>query len=224
VASRTRRIFAEFLGTLLLTAVVIGSGIAAVRLSPGNLGLEITENALATALGLFVIILVLSPISGAHLNPLISVVDAALGRWAWIDALSYIPAQGVGCCAGALVANLMFGRAPISISTNDRLSPAHFLSEVIATAGLVLVVFVLARTGNSRFTAAAVGSYIGAAFLFTSSTSFANPAITVARMFSNSLAGIAPGSVLGFVGAQLLGSAIGLALVIALTPNGNAQR
>ncbi len=218
MASRARRLLAEFLGTLLLTAVVVGSGISAHRLSPGDVGLELAENALATALGLFVIIAVLAPVSGAHLNPVISLVDAVLGHRSWADAFLYIPAQVVGCIAGAIVANLMFGLSAISISTTTRLMPAHFLSEIVATTGLVLVVFVLARNGNERFAPAAIGAYIGAAYFSTSSTSFANPAITVGRMFSDSFAGVAPLSVPGFIAAQLIGAVIGLVLVRALTP------
>jgi glycerol uptake facilitator-like aquaporin len=218
VVSRPRRLLAEFLGTLLLGAVVVGSGIAAQRLSPGDTGLELTENALATAFGLFVIIAVLAPISGAHLNPVISLVDAALGRRTWMDAATYIPAQVVGCFTGAVLANVMFGLDAVSVSTDARLSPAHFVSEVVATAGLVFVVFLLARTGRERLAPAVVAAYIGAAYLFTSSTSFANPAITVARMFSNTFAGIAPASVAGFILAQLVGGAIGLVLVRVLSP------
>jgi glycerol uptake facilitator-like aquaporin len=165
-----------------------------------------------------VIIAVFAPISGAHLNPIISLIDAALGRRTWGDAALYIPAQVVGCFAGAIVANLMFGRDAITIGTRARLTPAHFLGELVATAGLVLVVFLLARTGRERLAPAAVGAYIGAAYLFTSSTSFANPAITIGRMFSNTFAGIAPGSVMGFIVAQLVGAAIGVILVRALTP------
>jgi glycerol uptake facilitator-like aquaporin len=217
MASRPRRLLAEFLGALLLSAVVIGSGITAQRLSPHDGGLELTENALATAFGLFGIIAAFAPISGAHLNPVISLVDAALGRRGWLDAAAYIPAQVVGCVVGAILANLMFGRAAISISTADRLTPPHFLSEVVATAGLILIVFLLAGTDPHRLTAAAVGAYIGAAYLFTSSSSFANPAITIGRMFSDTFAGIAPGSVPGFIGAQIAGGALGLVLVRFLT-------
>ena len=209
---------AEFLGTLLLAAIVVGSGIAAARLSPGNAGLELTENALATALGLFAIIVVLGPVSGAHLNPVVSLVDAVLHGRSWIDVVAYIPAQILGCCVGAILSNLMFGEVPISISTTNRLTPAHFLSEIIATAGLIIVIFTLARTGNGRFTPAAVAAFIGAAYLFTSSTGFANPAVTVGRMLSDSFAGIAPNSVLGFIGAQLLGGCLGLALVMLMSP------
>jgi glycerol uptake facilitator-like aquaporin len=218
MASRPRRLLAEFLGALLLTAVVIGSGIAAQQLSPRDGGLELAENALATALGLFGIIAAFAPISGAHLNPIISLVDAALGRRSWSDAALYIPAQIVGCLAGAIVANLMFGRAAISISRTARLTPAHFVSEIVATAGLILIVFLLARTGQHRFTPAAVGAYIGSAYFFTSSSSFANPAITIGRMFSDTFAGIAPSSVAGFIGAQIIGGALGLVLVLLLTP------
>ena len=197
----------------------MGSGIAASHLSPHDLGLELAENALATGLGLFVIIAVLAPISGAHLNPVISLVDAALGRRSWSDAAVYIPTQIVGCIAGAVMANLMFAQPAVSISTNDRLTPAHFLSEVVATAGLVVVVFLLAMNGHERFAPAAVGAYIGAAYFFTSSTSFANPAITIGRVFTDSFAGIAPAAVLGFIGAQILGAAVGLTLVKILAPN-----
>jgi glycerol uptake facilitator-like aquaporin len=218
MVSRPRRLLAEFLGTLLLTAIVIGSGIAASRLSPGQTGLELTENALSTGLGLFVIIAVFAPISGAHVNPVISLVDAALGRRSWIDAVAYIPTQVLGCIAGAIIANVMFGLPAVSIGTNARLTGAHFLGEIVATAGLVIVVFVLTRNGHERFAPAAVGAYIGAAYFFTSSTSFANPAITIGRMFSNSFAGIAPASVLGFIAAQLIGGALGLAVVRILTP------
>jgi glycerol uptake facilitator-like aquaporin len=219
VVARPRRLLSEFLGTLLLAAVVVGSGIAASHLSPHDLGLELAENALATGLGLFVIIAVLAPISGAHLNPVISLVDAALGRRSWSDAAVYIPTQIVGCIAGAVMANLMFAQPAVSISTNDRLTPAHFLSEVVATAGLVVVVFLLAMNGHERFAPAAVGAYIGAAYFFTSSTSFANPAITIGRVFTDSFAGIAPAAVLGFIGAQILGAAVGLTLVKILAPN-----
>lgn len=219
MVARPRRLLSEFLGTLLLAAVVVGSGIAASHLSPHDLGLELAENALATGLGLFVIIAVLAPISGAHLNPVISLVDAALGRRSWSDAAVYIPTQIVGCIAGAVMANLMFAQPAVSISTNDRLTPAHFLSEVVATAGLVVVVFLLAMNGHERFAPAAVGAYIGAAYFFTSSTSFANPAITIGRVFTDSFAGIAPAAVLGFIGAQILGAAVGLTLVKILAPN-----
>jgi glycerol uptake facilitator-like aquaporin len=217
VASRPRRLLAEFLGALLLAAVVVGSGIAAQSLSPGQVGLELAENAAATALGLGVIILVLAPISGAHLNPIISIIDSLLGRRSWIDAITYIPVQILGCVAGTLLANVMFDRPAVTISTTDRSSPGHFIGEVVATAGLVLVVFLLARLGLEHIAPVAVGAYIGAAYFFTSSTSFANPAITIGRVFTGSFAGIAPDCVLGFVTAQCIGGAIGYLLVRLLT-------
>ena len=188
-----RRLLAELLGSAFLAAVVIGSGIAAQRLSPGNTGLELLENAAATAAGLYAVILMFGPVSGGHFNPVVSFADAVFGGLFWRDAVAYLPAQVAGCIAGAIAANLMFARAAVSISAKHRASPAHFLSEVIATLGLVVVIFALARSGRSRTAPAAVGAYIGAAYFFTSSTSFANPAITVGRMFSNTFAGIAPG-------------------------------
>ena len=209
---------AEFVGCLFLAAAVVGSGIAAQTLSPRDVGLQLTENALATALALFVLIAVLAPISGAHLNPIISIVDAALRRRPWREVPGYAAVQVVGCAAGVVLANLMFGHPPVAISTTARLSPSHWLAEVVATSGLVLVVFVLVRLGRERLAPAAVAAYIGAAYLFTSSTSFANPAITVGRILSNSFAGIDPVSALGFVLAQLVGGGLGLLLVIALVP------
>ena len=217
MATRPRRLLAEFLGTVLLAAVVVGSGFAAQNLSPGQAGLELAENAIAIALGLGVIVLVLAPISGAHLNPVISLIDSLLGRRPWRDAITYIPVQIVGCIAGTILANLMFGHAAVTISGIDRSSPGHFLGEVVATAGLVLVVFLLARQGFERFAPIAVGAYIAAACFFTSSASFVNPALTIGRMFTNGFVGIAPNCVLGFIGAQLIGGAIGYALVRLLT-------
>ena len=190
-----RRLTAEFLGSAFLAAVVIGSGIAAQRLSPGQTGLELLENAAATAAGLFAIILMFGPVSGGHFNPVVSFVDAAFGGLSWRDAAAYLPAQVAGCIAGAVAANLMFALPAVTISAKHRATPAHFLSEVIATLGLLLVIFALARSGRSRSAPAAVGAYIGAAYFFTSSTSFANPAITIGRMFSDTFAGIAPSSV-----------------------------
>jgi len=213
-----RRLLAEFIGCLFLAAAVVGSGIAAQTLSPHDVGLQLTENAIATAFALFVVIAVLAPISGAHLNPVVSVVDAALGRRPWRDVPGYVAAQLVGCAAGVILANLMFGHPPITLSTTSRLSPAHWLAEIVATAGLVMVVFVLARLGRERWAPAAVAAYIGAAYLFTSSTSFANPAITASRILSNTFAGIDPASAGGFVIAQLVGAAVGFLLVRALVP------
>jgi arsenate reductase len=204
---------AEFVGSALLAAVVVGSGIAAERLSSSDVGLQLLENALATALALPVLILLFIHISGAHFNPVVSLVDLAFGLRSWRDTAAYIPSQVIGCIAGAMLANLMFGAAAVSWSTKVRLTGATFLAEVVATAGLVLVIFALARTGRASVIPVAVGAYIGAAYFFTSSTSFANPAITVGRMFSESFAGIAPSSSLGFIAAQLLGGAVGYLLV-----------
>jgi glycerol uptake facilitator-like aquaporin len=213
-----RRLVAEFLGSALLAAVVVGSGIAAQRLSPGDSGLELLENAVATGAGLFTIILMFGPVSGGHFNPIVSALDAAFGGLRWRQAAAYLPAQVAGCVAGAVLANLMFARAAVSLSTRQRGSGPHFLSEAVATLGLLLVVFSLARTGRSRSAPAAVGAYIGAAYFFTSSTSFANPAITVGRMFSDSFAGIAPSSVPSFVGAQVVGGVLAFAVIKALYP------
>ena len=214
-----RRLLAEFLGSTFLAAAVIGSGIAAARLSPGDTGLELLENAAATAAGLFAIILMFGPVSGGHFNPVVSLVDAAFGGVRWRDALAYLPAQVAGCIAGAIAANLMFSEATVSISVKHRASGGHFLSEVIATIGLLLVIFALARSHRGAAAPAGVGAYIGAAYFFTSSTSFANPAITVGRMFSNSFAGIAPRSAPAFVLAQLLGGAAGYLVIRALYPD-----
>ena len=204
---------AEFLGAAFLTAVVIGSGIAAQRLSPDDIGLELFENAAATAAGLYTIILMFGPVSGAHFNPVVSLVDASFGGLSWRRALAYIPAQVAGCVTGAIAANAMFAIAAVSISAKHRASPSHLLAEVIATLGLLLVIFSLARTKRAGSAPAAVGAYIGAAYFFTSSTSFANPAIDIGRMFSNTFAGIAPASVPAYVIAQLVG---GVAAVIVL--------
>ena len=214
-----RRLCAEFLGSAFLAMLVIGSGIAAQQLSPGNTGLQLLENAVATGAGLYAIILMFGAVSGAHLNPIVSFVDAAFGGVAWSDAAAYLPAQVGGCVVGAIVANVMFSRAAIELSTKHRSSPAHFLSEVIATLGLLLVIFALARSGRSHSTPAAVGAYIGAAYFFTSSTSFANPAITVGRSLSNTFAGIAPSSVPSFIGAQILGGLAAVGLIWVLYPS-----
>ena len=213
-----RRLLAEFLGSAFLAALVIGSGIAAQQLSTGNVGLELFENAAATGAGLAAIILMFGAISGGHFNPVVSFVDAAFGGVSWRDALAYLPAQVVGCTVGAVVANVMFSRAAFELSTKHRASGAHFLSEIVATLGLVLVIFALARSGRSHAAPAAVGAYIGAAYFFTSSTSFANPAITVGRMFSNTFAGIAPSSAPSFIAAQVIGGALAVGLILALYP------
>jgi arsenate reductase len=218
-----RRLFAELLGSAFLAALVIGSGIAAQTLSPNDVGLQLLENSAATAAGLYAIILMFGPVSGGHFNPIVSLVDASFGGLSWRDAATYLPTQMVGCILGAIVANGMFARAAISISTHHRASPAHLFGEVIATAGLILVIFALARTHRAAQAAAAVGAYIGAAYWFTSSTSFANPAITVGRMFSNTFAGIAPASAPGFIVAQTVGGLLALLSIRALYPQLTAR-
>ena len=213
-----RQLTAELLGSAMLATIVIGSGIAASRLSPTDVGLQLLENAAATGFGLFVLIVVFLPLSGAHFNPVVSLVDGLLGHRPWRELTAYIPTQIFGCVLGAILANLMFGLPAVNISTTDRLTAATFLSEVVATAGLILVIFALVRSNLVRAVPAAVGAYIGAAYFFTSSTSFANPAITIGRMFSDSFAGIAPGSAPGFLIAQLIGGAVGLLLVRWMHP------
>lgn len=216
-ADPLRRLAGEFIGSAGLTVVVIGSGIAAQGLSTDT-GLQLLENALVTALGLTVLILVFAPLSGAHFNPVVTAVDALLGTRSWADVARYLPAQVAGCIAGAILANLMFGLGAVSWSTTDRVTGPHLLAEVVATAGLVLVIFALVRTGRAALAAPAVGAYIGAAYFFTSSTSFANPAITVGRMFSDTFAGIAPASVPFYVAAQLVGGVVGWLAVRILFP------
>lgn len=213
-----RALAGEFVGSALLAAVVVGSGIAAQTLSPSDAGLALFENAFATALGLAVLILVFQTVSGAHFNPVVSVVDALLHRKGWAVTSAYVPAQVIGCIAGAILANLMFAEPAVAWSTTDRATWPHLLAEVVATAGLVLLIFALVRTGRSHLAAPAVGAYIGAAYFFTSSTSFANPAITIGRAFSDTFAGIAPGSVLPYIAAQLVGAALGWALVRGFFP------
>jgi len=217
-----RRPLAELLGTGLLVTVVVGSGIAASRLSPHDVGLQLLENSLATALGLTVLILTFGPVSGAHFNPVVSFADWFIGRRARTGigagtAGVYSIAQIVGAVLGALLANAMFGVAP-AIARTDRIDAGRLLGEVVATAGLILVIFALARTHRGALAAPVVGAYIGAAYWFTSSTSFANPAVTVGRIFSDTFAGIAPTSALAFIGAQLVGAVVGIALTLVLFP------
>jgi glycerol uptake facilitator-like aquaporin len=218
-----RRLIAEFLGTGLLVAVVVGSGIAAQQLSPNDVGLELLENSFATGLGLAVLIVMLGPISGAHFNPVVSAADWFIGRRAGAglklrDLGSYVVAQIGGGILGAVLANLMFS-VSTTLSTKPRATGGHLVGELVATAGLILLIFAVARSHRGGIAAPAIGAYIGAAYWFTSSTSFANPAVTIARMFSDTFAGIAPGSVLGFIGMQIIGGALGVALVSLLYPH-----
>ncbi|MEI6365266.1 MAG: MIP/aquaporin family protein [Actinomycetes bacterium] len=225
--SLTRRAFAEFLATALLVAAVVGSGIAAQTLSPNDVGLQLLENTIATAGALFAIIVVFAPISGSHLNPVVTIVDCAIGRRSWSEAIAYIPAQVVGAIAGAIVANVMFDRAAIETSTKVREGSNIYFAEVVATFGLVLVIFLLVRTGRAMESVvvvpAAVAGYITAAYWFTSSTSFANPAVTIGRAFSDTFAGIAPASVPPFIIAQIIGAALALAAVVFLTTHAKEE-
>ena len=214
----SRRAVAEFTGTAFLVAVVVGSGIAAQRLSPGDVGLQLLENAVATAAGLAAVILAVGPVSGAHLNPVVSVVAAAFGGLAWRDLPAYVAAQVAGGIAGAVVANLMFELPAVEWSTKARSGSGLWLAEVVATLGLVLVVFGVSRSGRASVAPFAVGAYIGAAYWFTASTSFANPAVTVARAFTDTFAGIDPSSVPAFVAFEAVGAAAALALVRYLYP------
>ncbi|MCY7343467.1 MAG: aquaporin family protein [Pseudonocardia sp.] len=224
IAPLARRLLAEGVGTALLVAVVVGSGIAAQRLSPDDVGLQLLENSLTTVFGLAVLILLFGPVSGAHFNPVVSAVDWLAGRrdgsgLAGRDVAAYTVAQTFGAVLGAVLANAMFDLAPLQVSEKVRASPGLWLGEVVATAGLIALIFALARSGRGALSAGAVGAYIGAAYWFTSSTSFANPAVSVGRIFSDTFAGIAPASVPGFVLAQLVGAGLGAGLVLALYPD-----
>jgi len=214
-----RRFVAEFVGTAMLVAVVVGSGIAAERLSPGDVGLQLLENSVATAAGLIAIILAVGSVSGAHLNPVVSIADAVFGGLERRALAVYVPAQILGGIAGAILANLMFSLPAVEWSTKTRSGGGVWLAEVVATAGLLLVIFGVARSGRGSVAPFAVGAYIGAAYWFTSSTSFANPAVTIARTFSNSFAGIAPRSMPAFVGFEVVGAVVGAALVWYLYPD-----
>lgn len=213
-----RRIVGEFIGTALLLIAVVGSGIAAQRLSPGDTGLELLENSAATGVALIAIILAVGPVSGAHLNPVVSLADRFLGGMTSPEMLAYWVAQVAGGIVGTILANLMFGLAAVEISSKVRSSPGLWLGEVIATFGLLLVIFGMVRSGRASVAAFAVGAYIAGAYWFTSSTSFANPAVTVARVFSNTFGGIAPGSVVAFVVAQLVGCLLAVGAVGVLYP------
>jgi glycerol uptake facilitator-like aquaporin len=207
-----RRATAEFVGTALLVAVVIGSGIAAQHLSPDDVGLQLLENSLATGAGLVALILAFGAVSGAHFNPVVTLADRILGGTTSRDASAYVVVQVAGACVGAMVADVMFDLPAVDLSTHTRASGPLWLGEAVAAFGLVLVILGVVRSGRSNVAAFAVGGYIVAAYWFTSSTSFANPAVTVGRMLSDTFAGIAPSSVPMFVVMQVLGAlaAVGL--------------
>ncbi|MGA5503970.1 aquaporin [Streptomyces umbrinus] len=218
------RAAAELIGTALLVAVVVGSGIQATELTK-DVGLQLLANSTATVFGLGILILLLGPVSGAHFNPVVTLAEWWTARRGGAgvtlrEAAVYVPAQIVGAIAGAILADAMFGKPLVEWSTHDRSAGHLLLGEVVATAGLILLIFGLARTDQLRFAPVAVASYIGAAYWFTSSTSFANPAVSIGRAFTDTFAGIAPGSLLGFIGMQLVGGVVGLALVALIFMRG----
>jgi arsenate reductase (thioredoxin) len=218
-----RRLLAELVGTGLLVTAVVGSGVMASRLSPGDVGLQLLENSIATAFALGALILMFGPVSGAHFNPAVSLADWWLGRrtrtgLSATDLGGYVAAQTTGAVGGAVLANLMFALPAVAWSHTGRTGWHLWLGEIVATAGLVLLIFALAGSRRAAVAPAAVGAYIGAAYWFTSSTSFANPAVTVGRAFTDTFAGIAPASVPGFAAAQLLGAVAAAALLTALYP------
>jgi glycerol uptake facilitator-like aquaporin len=215
----TRRLFAEFLGALLLTAAVIGSGIMGERLAGGNLAVALLANTLATVAVLAALIVTLGPISGAHFNPVVSAVALHRRQIDAASAAAYVVSQMLGCCAGAMLANVMFELPAIQVATHARSGAAQLLSESMATAGLVLVAF---RSPGTHDAAWRVPLWIGAAYWFTSSTSFANPAITVGRALSDSFAGIRPVDVPGFMLAQIAGAIVGVLLLRAFSESRTA--
>jgi glycerol uptake facilitator-like aquaporin len=213
-----RQAVAEFLGSAGLVAVVIGSGIAARRLSPHDVGLQLLENALATGAGLVALILAFGPVSGGHFNPVITLADRIFGGITSRQVAAYLPAQLAGGAVGAVVANLMFGLPAVSLSTTHRSDGGLWLSEAVATFGLVVLVFAVVRSGRAATAPLAVGAYIAAAYWWSSSTSFANPMIALARTLSDTFAGIAPASVPMFITMQVLGGAAAIGAVALLYP------
>lgn len=218
------RAVAELVGTGALVAVVVGSGIQATGLTH-DVALQLLANSTATVFGLGVLIALFGPVSGAHFNPVVTLAEWWTARRGGPgvtvrETAVYVPAQIVGAIGGAVLADAMFGEPLVKWSTHDRSGGHLWLGEAVATAGLILLVFGLARTDRLCFAPVAIASYIGAAYWFTSSTSFANPAVTVGRAFTDTFAGIAPGSLLGFIGAQLLGGVVGLALVAVIFTRG----
>ncbi len=214
----TRRVVAELVGTALLLVAVVGSGIAAQRLSPNDTGLQLLENAVATAAALVAIIVAVGAVSGAHLNPLITLADRAFGGLATREAGAYCAAQVAGAVLGTVIANLMFELPPVDVSDRSRSGSGVWVAEIVATFGLLLVVFALARSRRTALAPLAVATWIGGAYFFTSSTSFANPAVTVGRTLTDTFTGIAPSSVPGFVLAQIVGAGLGLLTVRILYP------
>ena len=218
-ATLGRRVVAEAVGTGLLVAVVVGSGIAAQRLSPDDVGLQLLENSTATAGGLVALILALGAVSGAHFNPVVSLADRVFGHLTTRDLAAYSGAQVVGGCAGAVVANLMFDLDAVTLSTHERATGGLWLGEVVATFGLLLVILGVVRSGRANAAPYAVAGYIAAAYWFTSSTSFANPAVTIGRTLTDTFAGIEPASAPAFVSAQVAGAGLAIALARYLHPH-----
>ena len=217
-----RQALAEFLGSAGLVTVVIGSGIAAQRLSPDDVGLQLLENALATGAGLVALILTFGPVSGGHFNPVVTLADRFFGGVTNRQVAFYLPAQLLGGVLGTVLANLMFDLPAVTVSAKDRAGGGLWLSEALATFGLVVLIFALVRAGRAALAPFAVGAYITAAYWWSSSTSFANPMIDVARTLSDTFAGIAPSSVPMFLLMQVLGGAIGVAVVAVLYPTVSA--
>lgn len=215
---RARKLTAEFLGTAFLVAGVIGSGIAAERLSPADVGLQLLENSLATAGILVAIILAFGPVSGAHFNPVVTLAELARGGVTAAEAGSYILAQLAGGIVGAMAANIMFELDVVNISSKDRSGWNLLFAEGVATIGLLLVIYGVVHAGKPTLAAASVAGYIGGAYFFTASTSFANPAVTISRTLSNSFAGIDPANAIGFVIAQVIAGGAGIALINWLWP------
>jgi glycerol uptake facilitator-like aquaporin len=216
-----RRVTAEAVGTAFLVMAVVGSGVAAQRLSPGEPGLQLLENSLVTGAALVALILALQPVS-ASFNPVVTAIERVLGLVTTREAVLSVGAQLLGGVVGCVLANLMFELDAVSLSSQHRASSGTLLAEVVATAGLVVIVFGSIRAGRPETVAYAVGGYITAAYWFTSSTSFANPAVTLARTLSDTFAGIAPSSAPIFVLMQVVGGAVGLALVVLLHPTREA--
>ncbi|MCX6416318.1 MAG: aquaporin [Actinobacteria bacterium] len=211
-----RKWLAEYIGTATLVCVVVGSGIMGTNLSKDS-GVALLINAFSTIFALALLILIIAPISGAHLNPAVTLVQVLRREMNAVEFLSFISAQIAGAISGAIIANVMFDLEAIQISTNERVSTGTLVGEVIATAGLITVIFVLVARSQDKLIPVAVAAWIGSAYFFTSSTSFANPAVTIGRVFSDTFAGINPASVLPFIIAQLIGAMLGVALIKGVT-------
>lgn len=218
-ATLARRLLAELIGTAFLLIAVVGSGIAAESLSPGDRGLQLFESAAATGAALTALILALGPVSGAHLNPAVTIADRVFGGLTTREAGAYVGVQVVGAGLGVVAANVMFSEPAVAWSAQDRTGGGLWLGEAVATFGLLLVIFGIVRAGRSHTVAYAVGAYIGGAYFFTSSTSFANPAVTVARTLTDTFAGIEPAGAPAFVAFQLVGTAAAVAAIRVLHPS-----